>query len=154
MPGKPGRSGRKPKPTKQKALANNPGKRKLNKDEPEYGELTNVDPPEWLDDLAAEVWKFYAPKLCEQRILTVIDLHNLEAFCAAYSRWRLAERELAEGGLVVDGPQGPKKNPAATVLNEALRQMQTFGASLGLSPSDRGRIKVPDGPKKNPFKDL
>ncbi|WLQ13243.1 P27 family phage terminase small subunit [Hahella aquimaris] len=57
------------------------------------------------------------------------DAHNLEAFCASYGRWRQAERELAQYGITTtDANGGLKKNPAATVANESLKQLATFGA--------------------------
>ncbi|MDV7837578.1 phage terminase small subunit P27 family, partial [Pseudomonas aeruginosa] len=37
--------GRKPKPTAKKALAGNPGKRALNKDEPKFSDVTDIDAP-------------------------------------------------------------------------------------------------------------
>jgi P27 family predicted phage terminase small subunit len=147
--------GRKPKPTAQKELAGNPGKRALNKDEPEVIRLTSADPPSWLNKVGREAWKWYAPRLIQARTLGDVDLHNLEAFCAAYSRWRLAELDIKKNGITVRKfGGGRQKNPAATIANEALKQMATFGAALGLDPSSRSRIKVPGGQGKNPFKEL
>lgn len=149
------RSGRKPKPTRSKALTGNPGHRSLNADEPLVTALTHADAPSWLNKVAKAAWKFYAPQLIASRVLTAIDLHNLEAFCVAYSRWRKAESMLARNGLTCVGAGGGlMKHPAATVVNEALRQMTSYGAALGLSPADRSRIKVPGGSSSNPFKDL
>lgn len=48
MAGTTGRSGRRPKPTARKALAGNPGKRALNKDEPVFTPIKGVEPPEWF----------------------------------------------------------------------------------------------------------
>ncbi|EAQ3334514.1 phage terminase small subunit P27 family, partial [Salmonella enterica subsp. enterica serovar Anatum] len=44
MAGTAGRSGRRPKPTARKALAGNPGKRALNKDEPVFTPIKGVEP--------------------------------------------------------------------------------------------------------------
>lgn len=151
--------GRKPKPSAQKKLAGNPGKRALNKHEPQHStlsvsgqSLTGVDPPPWLDTRGREAWLWYCPRLIASRTLTDVDLHNLEAFCAAISRWRKAEDEVERDGITVMSPQGGTvKNPAVTVINEALKQIATFGAALGLDPASRSRIKVPGGPTKNPF---
>ncbi|WP_321953120.1 phage terminase small subunit P27 family [Paraburkholderia bannensis] len=153
MPGVAGRSGRRPKPVANKEAAGNPGKRQLNTQEPDFGLVTNIEPPEWLDDDAADMWKRVAPLLCKQKILQLTDLHNLEIFCSAYGNWRRAQDELVRHGPVVSGAQGgPVKNPAATVVKEAAGQMATFGAMLGLDPSSRQRLM---GPKKknegNPF---
>ncbi|MBN3749507.1 phage terminase small subunit P27 family [Burkholderia sp. Se-20373] len=156
MPGVAGRSGRRPKPVARKEAAGNPGKRQLNTQEPDFGLVTNIEAPEWLDDAAVEMWERVAPLLCKQKILQFTDLHNVEIFCAAYGNWRRAQEQLAKEGPVVMGAQGgPVKNPAATVVKEAAGQMATFGAMLGLDPSSRQRLI---GPKKknagNPFADL
>lgn len=133
----PGR-GRKPKPNKQKQLSRS---KHVNKDAVEFDEISNVDPPEWLDDLASQMWETVCPELCSKKVLAVTDLHNLEAFCTAYSTWRQAVQEVKDKGLVVEGATGgPIKNPACTVVNESLRHMSMFGASLGLDPAARGRL--------------
>ncbi len=148
----PGR-GRKPKPTKQKLAAGNPGKRKINKNEPNFEQISDAEAPGWLDDIGLAAWKTYAPMLCARGVLTAADLHNLEAFCAAYSRWRRGEEEVMRMGITVINDNGDvKKNPAATIVNEALRQMATFGSLLGIDPSSRTRIVVPDRSRReNPF---
>ena len=153
MAGVAGRSGRRAKPTAKKELAGNPGKRALNKQEPDYGQVTNIECPVWVTGYGQEMWERVAPSLCKHKIMQVTDLHNLELFCMAYGRVRLAEEDLKRNGLVVSSAQGaPMKNPAATIPNEAARQMATFGSLLGLDPSSRQNM-VGGGNKKsdNPF---
>lgn len=152
---RPGR-GRKAKPTKQKRLAGNPGKRRLNDSEPSFGVLTGVDAPDWMPELAQQMWATLVPPLCREQVLEVTDLHNVEAFCLAYSRWRTAEQDVADNGITAMSAMGsPIKNPAVTVANESMRQLVTFGALLGLDPSSRSRLmsKKPKG-DANPFGDL
>lgn len=84
MPGVAGRSGRRPKPVARKEAAGNPGKRQLNTQEPDFGLVTNIAPPEWLDPVAVEMWERVASLLGKQKILQFTDLHNVEIFCAAY----------------------------------------------------------------------
>jgi len=150
--------GRKPKPTAQKKLAGNPGKRALNNDEPEFDSVTDVSAPEHLKDFqyAAEQWDTLAPQLCSRGVMTVADLWNLEAFCLAYSMYRASMNE-ANGIPTISQDNGTiKKNPALSAANEALRQMQSLGAVLGLDPANRSRIIAPGGKKAaaNPFADL
>lgn len=151
----PGR-GRKPKPTALKRLGGNAGKRALNKNEPTFTPLIGVACPEWLaeDQWAPTLWDMVIKELCAAEVLCITDLHNLEAFCTAYSRWRRAEIEITKHGLVVEGATGgPVKNPACTVANESLKQMTTYGALLGLDPSSRSRL-IGGNKKKgggNPF---
>lgn len=147
--------GRHAKPTALKVLQGNPGKRKLSKDGPAPAPLAVVpDPPEWLGEWAAEMWQTIAPWLVQTGIMTRTDTHNLAAFCAAYDRWRQAEEEVASVGITVTDPKGVvKKNPACTVINESLRQLASFGASLGLDPASRARLMGSHGKEKpaNPF---
>lgn len=138
MAGVKGRSGRRAKPTALKELAGNPGKRALNKDEPDFGLATNIECPVWLTGYAQEMWDRVAPALCTAKVMQVTDLHNLEVFCMAYNRLRQAEDDIRSNGIVVAGATGgPMKNPAATIANEAARQMATFGGLLGLDPASR-----------------
>lgn len=138
----PGR-GRKAKPTARKVAAGNPGKRKLNDREPQYSEvqIRSVDAPEWLEANAQVMWEMVTTELCREQVLTVTDLHNVEAFCSSYSNWRSAQKEVQEKGVTIPGAMGGIiKNPAVTVVNESLRQMVTFGSLLGLDPSSRSRL--------------
>lgn len=144
--------GRRPKPTAQKELAGNPGKRKKNKDEPSYDTITGVDAPEYLDELATTAWNTYAPLLCGQSVLCVTDLHNLEIFCMAYSGWRRSHREAATEITLMQDNGTVKKHPALGAANEFANQMKSFGALLGLSPADRSKIMTPKSKEDdNPF---
>jgi P27 family predicted phage terminase small subunit len=141
MPGVKGRSGRRPKPTASKVLAGNPGKRKLNNDEPNFELVTDIDPPEWLCPNSREMWGRVVPSLLAEKVLCITDLHNVEAFCTAYANWRASQEAVIQFGIVVQSSQGsPIKNPALTAAKEAMSQMVTFGSLLGLDPSSRTRL--------------
>lgn len=146
-------AGRKPKPTALKILAGNPGKRALNTNEPEFTELTHVEPPEWLGSLAVSMWETVTPELIRNKLLTVGDLHNVEAFCMAYQRWREAEKHINLNGIVIETENTVIKNPAVTVVNEAKKQMTQFGSLLGLDPSSRTRLTgaAQNNSASNPF---
>lgn len=147
----PGR-GRKAKPVARKKAAGNPGRRTLNNNQPAFTELKNVDAPEWIDGHAREMWERVSTELCAQGVLSIADLHNLEVFCDAYGRWRDAREKVKLQGMVVEGAMGgPLKNPHITVINEALKQMATFGALLGLDPSSRQRLTGPNKKGSNAF---
>lgn len=148
--------GRKPKPSHLKAVQGNAGKRAINHDEPEGEELLEVPlPPEWLHPYGIQMWERVAPWLTSSKILTTSDLPNLEAYCAAYARWRLAEEDIAKNGIVVPGMNSDVKNPACTEANAALKQLAMFGSALGLDPASRARLAVPGAKDaNNPFKDL
>lgn len=145
--------GRKPKPTAQRIANGNAGHRAINKSEPDFDHVTNIEPPVWLPDTAQDMWQHIMPQLLSQGILRMTDLHNVEAFCMAYHRWRQAEDDVTKNGVVVTGAMGgPIKNPALTAVSEAKKQMIQFGSLLGLDPSSRTRLigkKPPE--EQNPF---
>lgn len=129
--------GRKSKPTHLKVVAGTDRKARINEKEPDYAVPDSLNPPPELDNYAAEKWAELAPLLHDAGVLKVTDLDCLAAFCCAYSRWRRAEELVDSHGLVVPAANGSlQKNPAVTVINEALRQMAVFGSSrarFGLS---------------------
>ncbi|NGR09385.1 phage terminase small subunit P27 family [bacterium SGD-2] len=153
MAGVAGRSGRRPKPVAKKQLAGNPGKRKLNTDEPDFSLISDIDCPIWMGEYGRQLWETIVPELCKEKVLAATDVQNLEIYCSAYDQFREAQDHIARHGIVIPGAQGsPVKNPAVTAKNEAVRQMATYGGMLGLDPSSRQRLM---GPKKegdgNPF---
>ena len=151
----PGGKGRKPKPTALKKLAGNPGKRKLNENEPQFDAVTNVEAPESLTGFkyAVEQWDTLAPQLCTRGVMTVADLWNLEAFCLAYSVYRISMEEANGQPTIMQDNGTMKKHPALSAANEARVQMQSFGAVLGIDPANRTKIIAPNGgqSKENTF---
>ena len=146
----PGR-GRKAKPTEIKRVNGNPGKRALNNNAPDFSAVVDIAPPIYFDGLehATMIWQSIVPELLKNKLLRITDMHNVEAFCMAYDNYRQCQKHIAENGVVIMGSNGGDiKNPALTGLNEALRQMATFGAMLGLDPSSRQRLTGVGGKEK------
>ncbi len=146
----PGR-GRKAKPKETKLVAGNPGRRPLNKNASDLTEVSDIAPRIYFDSLehAAMIWQSIVPELLKNEVLKITDMHNVEAFCMAYDNYRQCQKHIAENGVVIMGSNGGDiKNPALTGLNEALRQMATFGAMLGLDPSSRQRLTGVGGKEK------
>lgn len=148
--------GRKRKPTHLKVVSGTFRPHRAVDAEPEFDAAVNITAPAWLDYEATRIWDIVAPQLRAQRVLTAVDLHNLEVFAVNYSRWRKAHDDIEINGITVSTADGNiKKNPAVTVANESAKLLGSFGALLGLDPSSRSRINV--GKKKssnNPFDDL
>ena len=67
-------------PTVLKLMAGNPGKRPLNKREPQP-RRTTPRCPAWLNKKAKTVWRRIVPELRDMGILTVVDGEALAAFC-------------------------------------------------------------------------
>jgi len=145
--------GRKPIPSKIRALRGNPGKRKLNAWEPQpRAEVPTC--PDWLVDEAKREWNRVVGELAACGLITGVDRAALAAYCECWAVWREARGLLATGGLTTTNADGGlKKHPAATVANEALSQMHKFLIEFGMTPASRSRISV-GGEKKDALEDF
>ncbi|MBI9042904.1 MAG: phage terminase small subunit P27 family [Anaerolineaceae bacterium] len=141
-------AGRKPKPTALKKLAGNPGKRPLNESEPEF-EARMMSVPRHLDDEARREWRRVVRELFEVGLITKVDRAALAAYCQAWSRWVEAENDLQDQKLVLTSANGYRyPNPLIGIANTAMKDMKSFMAEFGMTPSSRSRVKVekPEGP--------
>ena len=146
MPGPP------KKPTALKIIQGNPGKRPLPKDEPRLP-VVAPDPPDTLSEDARKHWDRIVGQLAESGIMTALDSDALAAYCEAYTRWLLANRNLIKTGCVIKGADDqPRHNPYLRVANDAFQQMRCLLQEFGLSPASRARIHAaPPAPAENPF---
>lgn len=76
-------------------------------------------------------------------LLTNVDRAALAAYCAAWSRWAKAERQVAKEGLTFISPNGHvTQHPAVGIANTALTTMHKFLTEFGMTPGSRGRVSV------------
>lgn len=137
-------------PTKLKLLRGNPGKKRLNLYEPEPVQPSEVpEPPEFLTGYAREEWHRIILELFRLRLVTLVDLNPLAAYCQAYKRWRTAEEKLAvmaerdpiaAGLLVKSKQQALAANPLVAIADNAARSMVRYAAEFGLTPAARTRL--------------
>lgn len=146
-------AGRRPKPTRIKKLAGNPGKRKLNDREPVPVGVAAC--PSHLDAAARREWKRVAPALAEMGVLSSVDQAALAAYCANYSLWVQAAKRLKKSKAltVQTGNGGSIANPLIRIQAQALDQMRKFMIEFGMTPAARSRIvgANTDPHEDNPF---
>lgn len=94
--------------------------------------------PEWLSERAREEWRRVQPFLEERRILTDVDLSNLENYCVAQGRVRECEADMAE---VTDLNVKAK---LWRMQNQAMATARQLAAELGLTPMARSRPMMRD----------
>ena len=87
--------------------------------------------PRWLTKYARNEWDYIVPQLAELRVLTRLDRSALAAYCVAAGRLR--------EGYETDN---------AKIINEAISQILRLSERLGLSPSDRTRLRTPPSADK------
>lgn len=127
-------------PTELKLLRGNPGKRRINPDEPKPPPASGP-PPSWLPASAKREWRRVAPILQRPGLLSQADEDALTTYCCAYARWKAAEQKVDELGLILQGPSGyPMVSPYLTIANKAMAQCQKMLAEFGMTPSARSRV--------------
>jgi P27 family predicted phage terminase small subunit len=134
--------GRKPKPTALKVLEGNPGKRPLNKNEPQP-EKKAPRCPSWLEPEAKKEWKRMAKTLETIGVLTQVDKAAFTGYCQAYARWKEAEEFLSKHGTIFKTPSGYiQQVPQVSIAQTYLKVMKDFCSEFGLTPAARTRIQV------------
>ncbi len=137
--------GRKPVPTVLKLLAGNPGKRKLNAEEPHPEALAPDCPEEIAEDAdARREWvRVIAPAIARGQI-TAADRAAAIAHCDLWATWRSQLVAAARHAHVVAvGKHGyPTPNPARGMANKTLLMLMKVDAELGLTPASRSRVKA------------
>jgi P27 family predicted phage terminase small subunit len=131
-----------PTPFELKLLRGNPGKRAMRPPpKPDCG-AECPEPPAFLHAYAVEEWHRVAPELHRLKLLTLVDVGPLAAYCAAYGHWRVAEEALARNGELVamDSRGRTRTNPWLGIARNAASQMVTFAGHFGLTPASRSRI--------------
>ncbi len=158
MPG-----GRPPKPTRIKELAGNPGKRALNRNEPQFP-AAGLACPRWLPREARKEWRRVARLLKAQRVVTAADRGALSAYCLSYARWQEAESALDRGGLTQTIPVCNRKGevvgekqiarPEVSIAQQYQRLMTAAASKLGMDPSSRSKVSVVKEESVNPILEL
>lgn len=141
--------GRRPKPTKLKLLAGNPGRHKLNDREPQPAPPSSLEteaPPVLLPAARAE-WDRIYPELVRLGTLSTLDLPTLAGYCQAYARWQDAEAKLTtEGSVVVmrddkGAVKWTQPSPYVGIAAKWLDKWLRAAVELGHTPSSRSRVK-------------
>jgi len=124
-----GRRGPAPQPTKLRILRGNPGKRKINKNEPKP---TNGEPPmpSWLPAEGKTAWRWIVRELAPIGVVTLADEAALTATCEAWARYVKASKRYHRSGC----PRSEK------IARFALTQVRQFLGEFGLTPSARTRL--------------
>ncbi len=143
MPKRPGPA---PTPTKLKIARGNPGRRPLNKKEPQpRPEL--LRPPRGIDKVARKQWEYLAAELHRCGLLTRIDRPSFELYCSYYGMYADAQEKLRNQPLVIAVPDStggtrPRPNPYFDISLRAGRMMMSIAVEFGMTPASRSRIRV------------
>jgi len=128
-------AGRPPKPTAEKLLNGNPGRRPISDDEPQFDGVPVM--PDWLDYYAQELWELVVSDLVTAGVAKSVDGPALAGMCMWWGIWRKFDQLIQEGDLEYK-----------TVCRAAMgwKQFSAIASKFGMTPSDRVRLKVSDKP--------
>lgn len=144
--------GRPAKPTSLKLVAGNPGKRAINKQEPDPDYLRDLTAPAWLKPAAKAVWDEMAPMASKAKLLTEVDVQTFAMGCNALAEYRKAsdrvdadgsikiKKALDEEGKVVDA--GEYLNPWAGAQSMYFKQAMAVFSQFGMTPRARTGIAL------------
>lgn len=134
--------GRKPKPTEQKKLEGNPGKRALNNQEPKPDVVIPECPPH-LEGEAKKEYERITAELVKLKIISEADRAALVGYCQAWGDYVEATKILKKEKAVLHAENGNTYiNPWKNIQTSAMDRMVRFSAEFGMTPSSRSRIKV------------
>ncbi len=155
MPGPP------PKPTRLKILAGNPGKRKLNKREPQFKAANRPTPPAWLSRIGKAEWRRVVTQLSKVKgLLQTVDLSLLAVYCDTYAAYRKAQQFLDKQGetYVMRDKDGQVKYvaqfPQVSIVRAAADQLRKLAGEFGFSPASRSRLQIKEPEPESDFQKM
>lgn len=139
-------AGRRPTPTELKLVRGNPGKRPINKNEPQPARRI-PSAPVHLASEGQVAWGRLTVLLDRMGVLTEADGFALERLCDCYAEI-LTLRELidAQGRTYettsTQGESVLKANPAVAMLADVDRRFKSYLVEFGLTPAARSKVQV------------
>lgn len=101
-------------------------------------------PPSWLPAEAKAMWKRQVPELERLGYLKNGDREGLTALVLAWWRLREGQKLLSEEGLLAQNSQGRVRHPAVAIVEAASKELRTWCAEFGLTPSSEGKLFTPE----------
>lgn len=157
------RAGAPPKPTAQKILEGNRGRRPLDPLEPKPPEISDESelpsPPPHLTPFASEIWKKeFGPLLVRTRVLTEADLVALAILCQLEAERRLLVKDIKENGRheEIETRDGVKvrTRPQFADFQRVSALVMNHLREFGFTPASRPKVQmVPEGDGKGKKKD-
>ncbi|WP_354596085.1 phage terminase small subunit P27 family [Streptomyces sp. JL1001] len=136
-----------------RAAGRDSGGRKVNTG-PEFRRVPPAA-PEWLSPEAAAEWGRVMPELSRLDLVKEQDRAALAAYCEAWATFREATETVQREGMTIEAKQGTLAHPAVGIARAAGRELRSWAAHFGLTPSTEQALARSggddDGDEANPF---
>ncbi len=135
-----------------------PGKDSAGRAIPEAPGFVRLPPvaPTWMTTEAKAEWKRVVPGLSRLDLTKPEDRAALTAYCECWSRFVAAQKIIKDEGLLAVNSQGRVRHPAVAIVEAASKELRSWAAEFGLTPSAENRVagrKGTDGDEDDPFTD-
>jgi P27 family predicted phage terminase small subunit len=140
---KMGLRGPKPKPSALEQLQGYPGHRPANDAEPQPPDGA-PDMPEHLSDVAKQEWNWLVEMLAQMNILKQSDRAIMTLYCDTWAEYIEVRHNVEKYGMVIPNKDKTTiyQSPYINVESMLKKQLESYLAGLGLSPSSRTRIRT------------
>jgi len=156
--------GNRPKPTALKLLQGNPGRRPINKFEPQPKRGIPTM-PKWLREfpIAVKEWRRESKELDQMGILTAAESGGLAMRCYLAAQIQEIALEIKKEGRVSymsrmdslgNEIMEAKTNPKCVQIKNLITEYRQSGTLLGLDPSSRSKLKVEKKKPKDEAEDF
>ena len=146
-----GKRGTKPKPTALKALSNKKFHGQGRENEP-TPEIEIPECPDFLTKEAVKEWRYMAPILKENGLITKMDKALFAAYCQSYGDWVDISKTLKTEECIHKTATGNTTvNPRIWLRDKARNSMIKTAVQFGLSPSSRSDVSTKVRDEANPY---
>ncbi len=107
-----------------------------------------------LSEEAAAEWHRVLPELSRLDLVKESDRAALASYCESWATFVEATLTVQREGLTIDARQGTLAHPAVAIARAAGREVRSWAAHFGLTPSTEqalARSGGDDGDAENPF---
>ncbi len=110
------------------------------------------NPPSYMTEAGAAIWRADVGPLIESRVLTVADVGIFADLCTMTAAYRQVMTEI-NGEFVVMGLHDVKvKNPLWQVARDQLTLINSMRLQMGMSPVSRSKVTaLPEPEKESPW---
>lgn len=141
-----GKRGPSPAPTRLKVVRGDQESR-INRNEPLPSDRMDIQPPDFLEGDALDIWHYYAADLIDKGCLTAWDVDTFAIFCKAVAVYRDCARRMGDVYTAQGAAGGVIKSPYHQIMRDCDQTIAKFSSRFGFTPGDRADLKVGDEKK-------
>lgn len=111
---------------------------------PTFDPVLAADPaPEFFDEYEMQEYEFLTRTLIRNNVLKDIDMNLVIMYCLEMGKYMRYSQFCKENGISFMSANGNvRTRPEVSAMNDALMNVLRIATKLGISPTDRSRLKI------------